>query len=450
MFYLCRPFFRDENRLAAWRYNGRWWYTLAHVCRRWRNIILSSATYLGLSLFCTYGTPVADMLAHSPPFPLVIGYFTKQRELTTEDEEGIILALKQHDRVRRVRLRGAGPSGTIMQKFILAMDEEYPILEFLYIMLRDNNTILTFPGTFQAPHLRKLTLQGFALPIGSQLLSTAVGLSKLHLIMVHPPTYFHPNALLQSISLMPHLETLKMIFLFSIPNRDVERQLTHSPIIAHITLPNLHCFHFQGVSTYLEALVHRITSPRLKELNINFFNQLTFSVPRLLQFIDTAEDLRFSNAVLTFSGKSVGARVSHGESKVYSLGLVVKCCHLDWQASSMAQISSSLSQIFSAVEYLVLQHMVHNDSSEVHNEVDPTEWRQLLRSFSNVKTLRVEKGLFKDLSRCLELEDVEFPFELLPQLQELRYFGSSDTGDAFTSFVDTRRNAGRPITLVRW
>jgi len=89
-------------------------------------------------------------------------------------------------------------------------------------------------------------------------------------------------------------------------------------------------------------------------------------------------------------------------------------------------------------------------SHEEHSEVDRTEWRKLLRPFSNVKTLRVGKGLFKDVSRFLELEDGEFPFELLPKLQELRYYGSSDTGGAFASFIDTRRNAGRPVTLVHW
>jgi hypothetical protein len=105
--------------------------------------------------------------------------------------------------------------------------------------------------------------------------------------------------------------------------------------------------------------------------------------------------------------------------------------------------------MFSAVEYLVLQHKVHSESSEEHNEVDRTEWRKLLRPFSNVKTLRIEKELVKDLSRCLQLEDGELPLELLPELQELRTFGSSDTGDAFTSFIDARRNAGRPVTLIR-
>jgi hypothetical protein len=103
---------------------------------------------------------------------------------------------------------------------------------------------------------------------------------------------------------------------------------------------------------------------------------------------------------------------------MYALGIVVDCCHLDWQVSSMAQISNSLSQMFSAVEHLTLEHEVHSQSSEEHNEVDRTEWRKLLRPFSNVKTLRIENGLVKDLSRCLELEDGELPLELLPELQE--------------------------------
>ena len=448
VFYLCRPFLGDDYEFSEWRYNGHWWYTLAHVCRRWRNIILGSASYLGLSLLCTYGTPVADMLADSLPFPLDVGYFSKDLNLTTEDEEGIILALEQRDRVRRVRF-----GHIVMQKLFMAMDGEYPILEYLYISRpnEDNHTILRFPETLRAPQLRYLSLGGFALPIESPLLTTAVSLVALHLVMVHPSTYFRPNTLIQWISLMPHLETLIIIFKSPIPNRDVEMQLTHAPNIAPITLPNLHHISFCGVSSYLEGLVHRITTPRLEKLQIEFFNQLSFSVPHLLQFIGAAENLRFGIAVLTFSDKTVDAGVSpHGELKVYTLTIRVICCHLDWQASSMAQISKSLSQMFFSVEYLILQHDVHNKSSEGNNEVDRIEWRKLLRSFSNVKTLRVEEGLFNDLSRCLELEDGELSFELLPELQELIYYGSSDTGGAFTSFIDARRNADRPVTLVRW
>jgi hypothetical protein len=213
---------------------------------------------------------------------------------------------------------------------------------------------------------------------------------------------------------MPQLETLMIRFdlLHSQPR---SRKATHTYADHRTHHANLHCFRFGGVSAYLEALVHRITAPHLEQLNINFFSQLTFFIPRLLQFIAAAENLRSGEAVLSFSDKFASVGVfPNGE---YSLGIVVKCCHLDWQISSMAQISNSLSQMFFAAESLYLRHKVHSSSSEEHDEVDRTEWRKLLRPFSNVKTLRIEKGLVKDLSRSLELEDGELPLELLPELQ---------------------------------
>ena len=155
--------------------------------------------------------PVADMLAHSPPLPLIVHYATEGREITTDDEQGIIFALKQRGRVFRVRL--TTPDTSLLEKFIAVMDEEFPILEYLIITLpdEDNSTVLTFPETLHAPHLRLLWLRGFALPIGSRLLTTAVSLVTLSLVMVHPSTYFHPNTLVQWISHVPQLETLAKI-----------------------------------------------------------------------------------------------------------------------------------------------------------------------------------------------------------------------------------------------
>ena len=102
--------------------------------------------------------------------------------------------------------------------------------------------------------------------------------------------------------------------------------------------------------------------------------------------------------------------------------------------------------MFSVVEHLTLEHEVHTRSSE---DVDSITCRKLLEPFTNVKTLHIEKGLVKNFSHCLELEDEEDPLALLPELQELTYYGSGDTGDAFTSFIDARRNAGFPVILVR-
>jgi hypothetical protein len=163
VFYLYRPFiFGEDQHEDAYLWGGNrgwasehWWHTLAHVCQRWRKVLLESASYLELSLVCTNGTPVADMLAHSPPLPLLIDHIS--HDITTEDEEGIIFALKQRHRVRRIRLQ---LPVTSPQMIIVAIEEEYPILEYLLIgqINRDISTSLMFPETLQAPHLRHVIL----------------------------------------------------------------------------------------------------------------------------------------------------------------------------------------------------------------------------------------------------------------------------------------------------
>ena len=404
-------------------------------------LVLGSASYLGLCLVCTYGTPVADMLAHSPPLPLVIDYFQEDGDITRE-EEGVVVALEQRDRVRRVRLF---PNP---QKLIMAFDGEYPVLEYLTITAEDNSTgtALMLPETFQAPNLRHLTLTGFALPIESRLLTTAMGLITLSLYMA-PSTYFRPSTLLQWISFMPQLETLVIDSLFPIPNQDVESQLMHTPITTHVTLPNLRSFSFQGGSAYLEEVVRRIITPRLEEFSIEFYEQLTYSVPRLVQFMNTT---KFDGANFEFSSNQISVEFYfRGDAKPNTLTIYVNCSHLNWQVSSVAQLFDSLSQMFSAVEYLTLEQEVRSRPSDEHNEVNRgTVWRRLLTSFGNVKTLLVDDDrLVKELSRCLRQDGEEHASELLPELKELRYSGRGNA-DKFTSFIEARQNAGRPVTLI--
>lgn len=211
-----------------------WWYKPAQVSRRWRNLILGSTSFLGLCLVCTPGTLVADMLAHSAPLPLVINYL-EGRNMTAEVEEGFLLALKQPNRIRCIRV-GLSPQN--LQKFVMAIDDELPILEYL-VMATDgeDEASLIFPGTIQAPHLRNLILFGVTPLIGSRLLATAAGLVTLRLYMGDSSTYLNPNSLLQWISSLPQLETLVIIITFL--NPDVETRLSHTPTITLAILPHL-------------------------------------------------------------------------------------------------------------------------------------------------------------------------------------------------------------------
>jgi hypothetical protein len=171
----------------------------------------------------------------------------------------------------------------------------------------------------------------------------------------------------------------------------------------------------------MEAVVCRITAPRLEKLTIMFFEQPTFSVPCLLQFMNTTKNLRFDSAKFEFFRDEVCVGVYPPEDEMYTFSMNIQCCHLDQQVSSVAQIFNSLGQMFSTVEDLTLKRKGHSWLFEEYNEVDLTEWRKLLRSFSKVKTLCVYDGLVEGLSRILRLDDEGLPMELLPELQELEY-----------------------------
>ncbi|KAH9983235.1 hypothetical protein BJV74DRAFT_627135 [Russula compacta] len=215
------------------------------------------------------------------------------------------------------------------------------------------------------------------------------------------------------------------------------------------TLPNLRWFGFRGASADLEAFLPRMTAPFLKRLEINFFNEPTFSIPHLQQLVNTSERLRSSSAGLAFEEGVVNVVVgSDEEAKVDGLSLGIECGQLDRQLASTAQICSALGTVFSAVEYLALGYMRHT-SPNWSNEANPTQWRELLRPFNRVKTLRVPDELVWALSRSLQSEGEESPMELLPELKELVHSGShSYARDAFAEFIDSRQNTGHPVTWV--
>ena len=128
------------------------------------------------------------MLAHSPPLPLIIDYY--KRDITAEDGEAVVLALEQRDRVCRIRFIIPVLK---LQRFITAIDKEYPILENLILVdpREEKSTVLILPETPQTPHLRHVAIR-CSIPIRFQLLTTAVGLVTLNLALFHPSTYLNP------------------------------------------------------------------------------------------------------------------------------------------------------------------------------------------------------------------------------------------------------------------
>jgi len=386
------------------------------------------------------------MLAHSPPLPLVIDYADKDQNFTPVDEEDIKLALRHHDRVRRIRFAMVVPC---LQTLIDAIDKEFPILEHLYI---DPSTKtykgFVLPETFRAPMLRHLVLLNFTLPVGSSLLATATGLVTFSLSIIPPSVPWNPVDVLYRVSSMPHLQTLRISFWSTVPNHYDGRQVVNAPNVTHVVLPNLRWFEFQGGpggSTYMEALLPHMSTPRLERLHVYFFNELTTSIPNLQQFISSAENLRFTSASLKFDrcGFDLQAYPRKG-SGMYALSIVVYCVSHQWPLSSTTQILGVLGPLFSMVMLLSVE------SWPRYNEADRVEFRGILRSFNNVKTLRVNAGLVRDISHALKVRDGESTMELLPELKVIcgAKVYPGDLFGYFSALIDAREHAGHPVTLT--
>jgi hypothetical protein len=439
IFNVFRLDIRDEDEFfPSWGLQ-RWWYKLARVSRRWRYIILSSPVQLDIHLLCTYGVPVADMLAHSLPLPLTVFYFLVYREMTAEDEEGVRLALSLRHRVRRIAL---ATSALKLGKFMTAIDGEFPSLERMYIQSQsEDSSEIVFPqaGTIQAPNLRHI----WATSIGSPPLTCTADLVHLELIDIPTSAYFPPSYILTRILLMPQLEALKIHFRSPPPNGDVEKQVSNTPVTAHPLL-HLHTLSFRGISDYLQGIITRISAPHVSTLNIHFFNQaIAFNIPWLLQF---TESLLFRVIKLDFKDEAFTLIADPYRSR--PLCVQVICRRFDWQVSYAIEILGSLSPILSAVEKLALSHVEEYQSSESPNEVDRTQWHELFKPFNNVKTLLVPSTLARGLSHSLCSEGGESPIELLPNLLELRCLGGRDMDAVFAPFIIAREAAGHPVRLV--
>jgi hypothetical protein len=438
----------DENVRIVRRWDRqRWWYKLAQVSRAWRHVILASPAQLNLHLLCTYGVPVADMLTHSPPFPLIIFYNDSDREMTAEDNEGALLAISHRDRVRRISLCMPAPN---LEKFMAVMDEDFPVLERICLgsKLEDSRRLI-FSTTFQAPNLSHIWTDS----IGFPLRTNAGGLVNLELIDIPASTYFPASYILALVSLMPHLETLVIHFSSPPPMPDVAdvgRRLSDTWVVAH-PLIHLYMLSFRGVSAYLESLVARISAPALSVLDIRLFNQLIFTVPRLLQFMQTSENLSYRSLKLTFNKDFVGLMLYNRTPWQHPLPvrLRIMCRHLDWQVSSAIQILCALSPVLSVLEKLTLDHV---EDTQWLDEVGRTHWRGLLRPLIGIKSLCVSSTLVRGLSHSLCSEGGEMPLELFPNLRELQYFGgqNAQAWSALNLFINERKAAGHAVILVSY
>ena len=428
------------------------WHRLIHVCQRWRRIIFSSPRRLDLYILCTSGTPVRKNLGHWPAFPIIIDYVNYHNDsseaeiLSSNDENNIIAALENPDRVRCLKL---SVTSLLLRAVATVAKQPFPILTQLLLSSNKDENVSVLPSTFLggfAPLLQEIHFESIPFPTLPTLLSSATDLIVLHLHHIPHTGYFSPEAMVASLGTLIRLEDLYIAFQShtSRPNQSSNGRRV-APVMRAV-LPALNSFEFRGASEYLEDLVAQCDAPRLTTFSIWFFNQLTFQVPQLFSFASRAQILEQAprmDAEVFFNENLVYINFYHGpvESWQIPLDLQISCQGLDWQVSHLAAVLSQCSAILFNVGHLSID--AYDLPQILGNETDHIEWLELFHHFTAVESLEVSIRLSEHVANVLKDVTVEMVPEFLPSLQFL-CLENLPLG-CVEEFITARRVSGRPI-----
>ncbi|KAI0257892.1 hypothetical protein BC834DRAFT_976494 [Gloeopeniophorella convolvens] len=214
--------YEDAN---PWR-----WDRLAHVCRTWRRVVLSSPRRLNLLLLCTYGKPVVDILDHWSGFPIFIDYDPdKRRSLTPEDEDNIIYALQHSSRIFRMSFP---VTSSLAAKLATAPWEKTHFRCWF---------TSPFPGFLNAsaPELKLIRLGGVVVPSLPNILTSTGDLRNLFIRRIPEAGYLSPAALTPHISAMTHLSCLDIHYLPSASHPQAAGRARSPPSLTTVVLPGL-------------------------------------------------------------------------------------------------------------------------------------------------------------------------------------------------------------------
>ena len=423
----------------------RFWPRLTWVCQKWRQIVLTSPLGLDLRLHCTYKTPVLKTLDFWPRLPIIVWYggVPNLDPPALDDDDNIIAALKEFDRVSSIHLT---VTKSLLQK-ISAISEPLSELEDLSLLSFDV-VQPTLPSTFRwGALLRTLHSTGIAFPSFPQLILPSQGLVDLQLHKIPSSGYFPPEAFADALSGMTHLRTLSLHFISFPPRRNFLLLPPQSG--ERIVLPALTCLKYRGTSKYLDSFVARIDAPHLGEIDITFFCQPTMDAFQLRRFIQRIEiQTSLSRAKVETSTHAISISFTDSGAST-PLRLQISCKQLDWQLSCMTQICDRISPILFHVGDLGINITQLSDGQD-NPGVEP--WLDLFRSFKfgSAKRFWVAGELMTDIL-CVLGPASEGNTHMLPSLCQIRVqkpmMMDGPSWDSVQSFITKRSTPGCPVEV---
>ena len=438
------------------------WHVLVHVCQRWRYLVFASPRRLDLRLLCRGTTPVREMLDFWPALRIAI-LSNHAESKSHKYADNITAALENNDRVWAIHLFDVPTLQ--LEIFAGVMRKPFPELTLLELHANAKNESTAqapvLPDSFlngSAPRLHTLSLDFVLFPALPKLLLTSSNLNCLVLLNIPHSGYISPEAIVTCLSSLTRLQTLHLGFRSPRSRPDQTDQTSRRrPLFTRTVLPALTDIWFLGSSEYLEDFVDRIDAPQLYFVWIMFFNQLIFNITQLPRFISRTENLKALNQVkVDFLSHSARVVLSRPTETVNcpELTVGISCTVSEWQLSSLAQICSSWPP--SPISLLERLDIILGDQDtrpHWQNDIENTQWLELLHPFASVKNLYVSEELGLYLVPALQEITRERVIEVLSVLQGLFLEGLQPLGpvhDAAEHFVATRQLSGHPVAVRRW
>ena len=436
------------------------WYTLVHVCQRWRKVMVASPRRLNLRLLCTSRTPLRKMLDIWPTLPIVVQNwrFGDHSRPGSKAVGNIAAALGHRHRVCQIHLEDF--SRSLFHMSSATMQESFLALTDLHLSSSELESVPNLPDSFlggSAPHLRSLTLDGIPFPALPKLLLSTNDLFHLNLQNIPHSGYISPKAMATCLSSLTRLEHFNLCF-ESPPSRP-ERPSRRLSSLTRVDLPALTHFEYVGVNEYLEDLVAQINAPLLVHNRVWFFNQLLFDIPELSRFIDRGEFKVHRYAVVVFDTDlaSVGFFPSETTTGCAAPIFSISSTQSEWQLSSLAEVCSSFSSHLRLYSLERLDILINPESGPVHwhDDMENMQWLELLHPFTAVKHLYLREDIALRLLQALQGLTEEHSMEVLPALQTIHIEDKERqllvaVEEAIQPFITTRQLSGYPVSVHRW
>ena len=426
------------------------WQLLVHVCRQWRGLVFGSPRRLNLRLYCIPRTSSSQSLNVWPALPLII-WCNHETETETETETDKAIAELEHsDRICQINLSCLTTSH--IKTLCTAMQVPFPELECLALSSK-TSCVPVLPDSFlggSASRLRFLILNGIPFPGLPKLLLSATHIVNLWLENIPHSGYMSPEAMVTCLSMLTSLENFRLDF--ESPQSCPDQETRSSPPPSRSILPSLSFFCFKGVNEYLEDLVSRFDAPQLTSLSTYLFNDIHFDTAELNQFISRTLTLgTYDHALLTFRSRRAEVELnSHHNNRRVKVAIL--CQVPDWQLSSLAQICNLSFHLLLTMEDLYIQDELFSPS-DWKDDIENTEWFDLLLPFTAVKNLYLSKKFATRIAPALQELTGGRTTEVLPALKNVRLEGfepSEPVQEGIARFISTRQLANHTIAVFPW